>query len=104
MKLNDPFGRVQNKQQQSYDSLRRSLIEAGVDSRAAAQSVFNSLLRRALVVALLVALLTASVWLWLPQMGAAALVLAFVVLFWLLSTTLNGCSLVRRFMRDELPD
>ncbi|WP_260292852.1 hypothetical protein [Sedimenticola hydrogenitrophicus] len=98
MNLNDPFGRVQQKQQRSYDSLRRSLLEAGVNTRAAAESVLRDLIRRAVVVTLI----TAAVLLVLPQMGAAALMLAFVILFWLLATTINGYSLVRRFIREEL--
>jgi Flp pilus assembly protein TadB len=104
MNLNDPFGRVQQKQQRSYDSLRRSLLEAGVNTRAAAESVLRNLIRRAVVVTLVVALITAAVLLVLPEMGAAALMLAFVILFWLLATTVNGYSLVRRFIREEFSD
>ncbi len=100
--MNDPFGRVQQKQQSSYDSLRRSLIEAGVGTRAAAESVLKSMLQRALVITLLVTLVTAAVVLFLPQMRAAALILAFIVLFWLLVTTMNGYSFVRRYIKEEL--
>jgi Flp pilus assembly protein TadB len=102
--LNDPFGRVQQKQQRSYDSLRHSLLEAGVNTRAAAESVLRNLIRRAVVVTLLMTLITGAVLLLLPEMGAAALMLAFVILFWLLATTVNGYSLVRRFIREEFSD
>jgi len=100
--MNDPFGRVQQKQQRSYDSLRRSLIEAGVGTRAAAESVLKNMLQRAVVITLLVMLVTAALVLFLPQMRAAVLILAFIVLFWLLVTTLNGYSFVRRYIKEDL--
>ncbi len=102
MNLNDPFGRVQQRRQSSYDSLRRSLIEAGVGTRAAAESVLKDMLRRAVVITLLVILVTMVVSLSLPQWRSAALTLAFIILFWLLVTTMNGYSLVRRYIREEL--
>lgn len=102
MNLNDPFGRVAQKQQGSYDSLRRSLQEAGVDTPDAAEAILKNMLRRSAVITLLVVLVTAAVVLALPSIRATALVLAFIVLFWLLVTTLNGYSLVRRYIRNEL--
>lgn len=102
MNLNDPFGRVEQKKQSSYESLRRSLQEAGVDTRAAAESVLKEMLRRSAVITLLVVLVTATLVFFLPQFKATVLMLAFLVLFWLLVTTLNGYSLVRRYIREAL--
>lgn len=102
MNLNDPFGRVEQKQQNSYASLKRSLQEAGVSTPAEGESVLSGMLRRAGVIALLVVLITAVVWLLFPQWLAATLVLGAIILLWLLVTTLNGYSLVRRYIRDEL--
>lgn len=104
MKLNDPFGRIQQKQQDSYVSLRSALLNAGVNSREGAETVLKNLLRRAWVITLLVSLATlAIVWL-LPAMRAAALMIAFIILFWLLMTTLNGYRLVSRYIREDLSD
>ncbi|AKH19241.1 hypothetical protein [Sedimenticola thiotaurini] len=102
MNLNDPFGRVEQKQQRSYESLRRSLQEAGVSTPAQGDAVLKGMLRRAAVVTLLVVLITVVVAFLFPKLMAAVLVLAVIILFWLLVTTLNGYSLVRRYIQDEL--
>ncbi|WP_428607682.1 hypothetical protein [Sedimenticola sp.] len=104
MKLNDPFGRAQRKQQSSYESLRHSLLAAGVTTREGAEIVLKNLMWRALAITLLVGLVTIGLVIFLPNMSAAVLTFAFVILSWLAVTTLNGYSFVRRFIRDELSD
>ena len=102
MKLNDPFGRVERRQQNSYESLRASLVDAGVTTRNGAEAVLSSLVKRAVIIFLVVVLITAAVVLFVPQIKAIVFVLAFITLLWVLVTTLNGYSLVKRYIKDEL--
>lgn len=102
MKLNDPFGRVEQRKQNSYQSLRRSLIESGVSGRASAEVLLKGMLRRALYGALIVLLLTAVLVLLLPQSAAVTLAIAVVILLWLLGTTFNAYGFIRRYIDEEL--
>jgi Flp pilus assembly protein TadB len=104
MNLNDPFGRVEQKKQGSYESLRRSLIEAGVTTRAQAEGVMQGMRKRAIVILLLVSLIALISVLFFPSISALVLVLAVIILFWLLVTTLNGFSFVKRYVKDELSE
>ena len=102
MKLNDPFGRVEQRKQNSYQSLRRSLIESGVSGRESAETLLKGVLRRALYGALIVLLLAIVLAAALPQSAAVTLVLAVVILLWLLVTTFNACGYIRRYIDEEL--
>ncbi|TVO77687.1 hypothetical protein [Sedimenticola selenatireducens] len=104
MNLNDPFGRVEQKKQGSYDSLRRSLIEAGVTTRAQAEGVMQGMRKRAIVILLLVGFITIVAVFFFPSISALVIVLAVIILFWLLVTTLNGFNFVKRYVKDELSE
>ena len=102
MNLNDPFGRVEQKKKSSYEALRRSLLEAGVTTRAQAEDVLRGMRKRALIILLIVCAVSAVVALLFPSFSALVIVLAVIILFWLLVTTLNGFSYVKYFIKDEL--
>ena len=104
MNMNDPFGRVERKQQGNYDSLRRSLQEAGITTRSQAETVLQGMRKRAIVILLSVALITIAAVLFFPSASMLIIVLAVILLFWLLVTTLNGFSLVKRYMKDDLSE
>ncbi len=104
MNMNDPFGRVGQKQQRSYESLRCSLQDAGVTTLSQAETVLLGMRKRAIFILLLVALITGIAVLFFPAVSTLIIVLALIVLFWLLVTTLNGFSFVKRYMKDELSE
>ncbi|MCW8890363.1 MAG: hypothetical protein OQL20_06880 [Sedimenticola sp.] len=104
MNMNDPFGRVEQKQQGNYDSLRRSLQDAGITTLSQAETVLQGMRKRAVFLLLLVLFLTALGVLFFPAASTLILVLSVILLFWLLVTTLNGFSLVKRYMKDELSE
>jgi len=104
MSLNDPFGRVRQKQQSNYDTLRESLKRAGVNSRDDAERVQTRIRRRtwrALWVVLLI--LVPVVWLF-PQAGTVGIVLGALVLLWVFVTALSGQRHVKRYIEEELQD
>ncbi|MCW8905783.1 MAG: hypothetical protein OQL28_00910 [Sedimenticola sp.] len=102
MKLNDPFGRVERRKENSYQSLRQSLLESGVDRREAAEALLKGMLKRALIGALVLLSLVAILVLLLPQSRAAILLVGLVILLWLLASTLNAYGLIRRYIAEEL--
>lgn len=104
MKLNDPFGRLQQKQQSSYEALRDTLRGKGVDSRPAAAAVLRNVARNALLATAVLCLLVLVAALLFPGLLPVVLVLAALGLIWVLATALNGRRLVRRYIEEELTD
>lgn len=104
MKLNDPFGRLQQKQESSYEALRDTLRGKGVDSRRAADAVLRNILRNALLVTAVLCLVVLASALMFPGSVAMVAVLAALGLIWVLATTVNGRRLVQRYIEEELSD
>jgi len=102
LKLNDPFGRVERRKENSYQSLRQSLVESGVVRKEAAEALLKGMLKRALVGTLVLLLLVASLVLLLPQSRAVILLVGLVILLWLLASTLNAYGFIRRYIAEEL--
>ncbi|MDH3639510.1 MAG: hypothetical protein OES09_13775 [Gammaproteobacteria bacterium] len=104
MSLNDPFGRVRQKQQSNYDTLRESLKRAGVNSRGDAQRVQARIRQRAWLALLVVALILAPmVWLF-PGSSTIGVVLGTLILLWVWVTARNGHRHVQRYIEEELQD
>lgn len=102
MKLNDPFGRLQQKQQNQYESLRATLREAGIDSADEARRYMSNMRTNTLVVAGLVLGVTLLVALFFPQYLAISLVFGIVILLWLASVMFNGYRFIKRYIDEEL--
>lgn len=104
MNLNDPFGRMQDKHQRNYESLRQSLQKADLTNRADAQALLGKLRRRGIwgvAIIVPVALLLALV---LPELRLFVLVCGVLLVFWLSKTCINGQEYVKRYIREELAD
>ena len=102
MNINDPFGRIESRRQKEYESLRLSLQEAGLTSRADAQALLEKLRRRGswgLAVIVPVALLLALA---LPGLRAFVLACGVLAVFWLVKTVLKSQEYVKRYIREEL--
>ena len=104
MNINDPFGRVQSRQQKEYESLRDSLKELGVNTPEAARAILERIQRRgktglAIIVSatLLLALLFAKLFGFFLACGALAA-------FWVIKTTLRSREYVQRYMQEEIEE
>lgn len=104
MKLNDPFGRMAQQQQIDYASLRHSLADAGINSRAKAKALLTNIRQRALFFSSLVVVVAAIIIFFLPQKMAVVVVFAALPLLWLLTITVKGQRLIRRYIEEELVD
>lgn len=103
MSLNDPFGRIQQKQRHNYETLRSSLRSKGVNSRDAAEVVLKNVLKNALLMITMVVLVVLASALFFPDSIAIVIVFAVIALFWIATTALNGYRLVKRYIEQELP-
>ncbi len=103
MNLNDPFGRLQQKQRDSYETLRGSLRSKGVVNRDAADMVLKNMLKNALLMISLVVLVVVAAAFFFPDSIAIVIVFAVMALFWIVTTALNGYRLVKRYIEQELP-
>ncbi len=102
MRLNDPFRRVERRHQQGYESLRKTLQEAGVRTPGEAQALAREAGRRAvavLSVGLLCLLLLAGL---LPGSAPLALALGIFLAVWVITSTLNGRRYIRRYIQEAL--
>lgn len=101
MNMNDPFGRMSQRDENQYASLKNTFREAGIDTPAAAKSSQQDLLKRTGLTALAILLFMAAVALMSPAYRAIAIVLGAVFLLWLGTTTLRGVKMIRRYIAEE---
>lgn len=102
MKLNDPFGRLEARHQRGYETMRTSLMQAGIATPEAAREVVSMAWRKAariLAVALLFLLLVMSL---LPKAMPLVLGLGLFLVVWVTSSTINGGRYVKRYIEEEL--
>lgn len=102
MKMNDPFGRVTQRQEGQYASLKETLKRTGVDNEETAKLCLKSMLVNAARLALVIVVATIVAVLLLPKMKPIALTFAGLALFWVVTSSLNGRRFVKRYMKEEL--
>lgn len=102
MKLNDPFGRLEMRHQQGYESMRDTMRNSGIDTPEAALEVVRLSKKNALkyigigiAVLLLVTLL-------LPSALPITLSLALFLAAWVVKSTINGRRYIQRYIDEDL--
>ncbi|TVT50975.1 MAG: hypothetical protein FHP94_01300 [Denitromonas halophila] len=104
MKIDDPFGRSAQKQEQNYVSVRKALQAAGVTTPALVEQCLQGITRKALISSAVLAVLVAVVALLYPRGLSAALVCAGVGWLWISVTAVNGRRHVLRYRKEEFGD
>jgi len=102
MRLNDPFGRLERRHQQGYETMRKTLQEADIRTPQAARALAREAGRRAaavLTLGLLCLLLLAGL---APKTAPLALAFGVFLAVWVISSTLNGRRYIRRYIEEEL--
>ncbi len=102
MTMIDPFGRLARKQQAEYEALRKSLKQGNIETPEDASRLIANIRRRALFTAVLVVGIGALITLFQPAFSGAVTFFAVLILLWLLSTTVRGAGVIRRYVREEL--
>ena len=104
MNINDPFGRVQDKHQRNYESLRLSLKQAGLTNRANAQALLEKVRWRGIWGLAFIVPVTLVLALALPELRFFVLACGVLLVFWLSKTSLNSQEYVKRYIREELAE
>lgn len=101
MKLNDPFGRMARRREREYDSLRQSLLKAGLTDRQQAEALLETLKKRS----------KTGLWVVIPLTLVAALLLQEYAIFigafgllatlWLTNTLRRGQEYISRYIQEE---
>ncbi|TKB25462.1 hypothetical protein FCL47_13020 [Desulfopila sp. IMCC35006] len=102
MKFNDPFGRIENRHQLGYESMRDTMRNSGIDTPDEAWEIVRQSKKRALKylgIGTVVLLLVTWV---LPKLMPVTLSLAVFLVVWIASSTINGQRYIQRYIDDEL--
>lgn len=102
MKMNDPFGRVTQRQEGQYASLKETLIRTGVDNEETAKLCLKSMLVTAARFVSVIAVVSIVAIIFLPKMKPITLTVAGLALLWVVTSSLNGRRFVKRYMKEEL--
>ena len=104
MNLNDPFGRMQDKHQRNYESLRLSLQKADLTNRADAQALLEKLRWRGIWGLAFIVPVTLLLALALTELRFFVLACGVLLVFWLSKTCVNSQEYVKRYIREELAE
>ena len=102
MKLNDPFGRMANRHQRGYKSMRDILRRNHITTPDAASEIIRQSKERAklfICVALAAGVLVALLW---PEGGPISLSLVIFFIVWIVTSAHNGQRYIRRYIDEEL--
>lgn len=102
MNLNDPFGRLRQRDEADYESLRQTLAGAGIDSIDAARRVMANTGRNVLVFSAVVVTATSALLLLFPRMAPVTLALALLLLAIAGNALIKGRRCVKRYMAEQL--
>lgn len=104
MNLNDPFGRMEARQQRDYASLCASLRKAGVTRREQARELRDNLGKRCRVFIAVAVVLTLVLALLFPQGQLLIVALGGLFVLWVINATRNGQRYVTRYIEEELEE
>ena len=102
MNINDPFGRMQRRREQDYQSLCRSLKSGGITDRADAQALLVRLGKRRWFSLGMILLLTLLLALLLPDLRVVAVFLGGLAALWVVHASRRGSEFVQRYIDEEL--
>ncbi|MCW8928769.1 MAG: hypothetical protein OQL19_00855 [Gammaproteobacteria bacterium] len=102
MKMNDPFGRVNQRQEGQYATLRETLKRNGVDNEESAKLCLKTMLVNAIRLVLGIVVVTIIIVFLLPNIKSITLTFAGLALLWVVTSNLNGWRFVKRYMKEEL--
>lgn len=103
MNLNDPFGRLQQRDAAGYAALRDKLAAAGINSTAAVRKVMADTRRNVLTFAAAVVLGGFLLLVLLPTFAPITLSLAVLLLVVAGNALIKGQRYLKRYLAEECP-
>ncbi|MGB5832091.1 MAG: hypothetical protein WBG92_08885 [Thiohalocapsa sp.] len=102
MNLNDPFGRLQRRDEAGYAALRERLADAGVDSVGAAEGVMHNTRRNVLTFSAVVLMSALLLFALLPKLAPITGSLALFLLVIAANAMIKGRRYLKRYIAEEL--
>lgn len=104
MNINDPFGRLKQRREREYQTLCKSLREAGVTNRRDAQLLLERLMRRGKTGLFFTIPLTVLLALLLPEYQIVTIPIGILITAWLLKITSRSREHIERYIKEDLGD
>lgn len=101
MKLNDPFGRVSNRNQRNYQSLRDRLHQEGIQDTEAVAAFTRNVTGTAVKLLLLLFGISLALAVFFPQFRAVLIALNLLVLLWVCAVYFQTRMHLKRYLREE---
>lgn len=102
MRIDDPFGRLADRDQRGYETLRQKMQDAGVDNVVTAERLMDRTRRNVLTFSAVALLGMVLIYLLLPEMAPIAIALAVFLLVNAVSALVRGRRYIKRFIHEEL--
>ncbi len=102
MNINDPFGRMQSKQQRDYESLCQSLQRAGLDNLTDAKRLQLGLAKRMKYSLTLIIPITLALALLFPELRIITLAIGGLLAVWVFNASRRGQQYLARFISEAL--
>lgn len=102
MKLNDPFGRMARRNEREYESLAKSLQEAGMTDPAQAEQLLTKLDKRTRTGLTIIVPAAAILALLFPAYWMFTAAFALLICIWLVKTTQKARLYIRRYVAEYL--
>ena len=102
MKLNDPFGRLERRNQANYALMRDAMIQGGIETEQAALEVIETSKQKLIkFMAVVLAGLVLFVC-FVPKSWPIMLCIAGMVLIWGVKSVISGRRYVERYIKEEI--
>ncbi len=102
MKLNDPFGRLERRHQQGYESMRNTLRNNNINTKEAAMGVIKRSKTHAFKYIGIGSVILLPISLAIPKVAPVTLSLTLFLVVWIASSTINGHRYIHRYIKEEL--
>ncbi|MCG7911073.1 MAG: hypothetical protein JAY82_15015 [Candidatus Thiodiazotropha taylori] len=102
MSLNDLFSSRERRHRKGYEMMRSALREAGIETYDEARDEISQLWKRGfrnMGVGMLFLLVVLAV---IPTAAPLILVLAFIMVIWVVNSSINGQNYIKRYVKEEM--
>ncbi|WP_210394844.1 hypothetical protein [Motiliproteus sediminis] len=102
MNINDPFGRMDARQERDYQSLRHALQQAGLSDPRQAAAQLDKIRKRGIIGVCVTIPLTLILMLLIPEARVVFIALGALLVLWIINATRKGQLYLQRYINEEL--
>lgn len=102
MKLNDPFGRLEKRNQTNYAMMRDAMAKSGINTVQGAQKIIKRSKDRSLKFLSVVIVILLLIGCFAPQAVPVIGAIAVLVIVWTINSMINGEKYVKRYIKEEI--